>query len=311
MASVKTITLIGAHGNLGQVLLTALLSSPKQFQVQVLQRDSSTSPPPSQGVTTIRIPDRFPVEDLTAALTSQDAVIVCFPLADLSTHLRIAEAAYAAGVKRFIPADFGSVDSRSEYARQLVKLFDKKVRVQELLESLSAKGVQEGKEWGWTSLVTGHLYDWGLRNGFLHLWPDEKRAEILGDGERKSSLSTLRRVGEAVVKILEAKEGDYRENMKGRVLMIQSFCVSQNEVLTMLERVTEETWEMRHEDTEGFIKRHKELVDAGNQESIENLVFALGVADGNWEEKGDFAMGLLGLADEDLETETRRALGSA
>ena len=329
---IQKVTIIGAHGNLGSVILTSLLEANTQatpntqFTITALIRSpspssSNSNPKPlPPGVTPLQIPDGFPLPDLTSALRSQDAVVVCFPLADVDAHLRIAEASHAAGVRRVIPADFGSVDSRGSYARELVRIFDRKVKVREFLEGLSSSslplfpGEREGEEeprndFGFTSLVTGHFYDWGLRNGFLHFWPDEKRAEILGDGERRSSLSTLRRVGEAVVGILQADEETYRTQMKGRVLMVQSFCVSQNEVLTVLERVTGQKWDVRYEDLEGFIKWHKELADGGRKESIEDLVFALGVVDGNWEEKEDFAMGLFGFADEDLETETKRALG--
>lgn len=338
ISPIQNVTIIGAHGNLGSVILASLLEAntqatlnTTQFTITALIRSSSSSSSSSSpnpkplppGVNSISIPDRFPLPDLTSALHSQDAVVVCFPLADIDAHLRIAEASYAAGVRRVIPADFGSVDSRGGYARELVGIFDRKVKVREFLEGLSSSsppsfspGRREGREgepgirdFGFTSLVTGHFYDWGLRNGFLHFWPDEKRAEILGDGERKSSLSTLRRVGEAVVGVLQADEETYRTKMKGRVLMVQSFCVSQNEVLRVLERVTGKKWDVRYEDVEGFIKRHKALAEGGRRESVEDLVFALGVVDGNWEEKEDFAMGLFGFADEDLETETRRALG--
>ncbi len=65
------------------------------------------------------------------------------PLRDVGQHLRYADAAAAAGVKRFIPADYGSVDSRSPYARQLVKLFDNKVKVQR--EARGAVGAERGQ----------------------------------------------------------------------------------------------------------------------------------------------------------------------
>ncbi|KAK0610842.1 hypothetical protein B0T14DRAFT_439961 [Immersiella caudata] len=306
---IKSIALIGANGSLGSVLLAALLAANPPngpFTISILQRESSTSPAPP-GTALLHIPDSFPLEALTAALANHDAVITAFPLRDVTTHLRITSAAFAAGVKRFIPADFGSVDSRSAYARELVPLFDKKTQVRELLQSLSS----QRPDFGWTSLVVGHFFDWGLGNGFLHFYPEEKRAEILRDGKQKSSLSTLGRVAEAVVKILSAEDEVYEKGMKGRVLMVQSFCVSQVEVLRILERVTGEEWKVEWRDTEEFIRVKKERADGGDKEAVEDLVFVLGVVDGNWEEKEDFAMGLLGLEDEDLEVEVRKALGVA
>ncbi len=158
--------------------------------------------------------------------------------------------------------------------------------------------------------MTGHFFDWGLRNGFLHFYPSEKRAEILGDGNAKSSNSSLRRVGKVVVKTLASEEEAYRADMRGRVLMVQSFCVSQNETLDALKRVLgEEGWTVEYKDLKGFIEEKKRLADAGDGEAVEDLVYALGVEDGNWEEKDDFAMGVLGLEDENLDDVVREALG--
>ncbi len=70
-------------------------------------------------------------------------------------------------------------------------------------------------------------------NGFLHFYPGIRKAEILGDGTAKSSNATLGQVSQAVVRIFQKPE-----ETKNRVLMIQSFCISQLDVLRSLERVT-------------------------------------------------------------------------
>lgn len=296
--SIKNVTIVGANGNLGTKVLDALVSA-GTFRVTIIKRASSKSTP-AQNVRIIEVSDAWTADELTASLKEEDAAIACFPLRNVEDHLVLADAAAAAGVKRFIPADYGSVDARSPYARELVKLFDNKVKVRERLEELSAGS---NGSFTWTSLVCGHFFDWGLTNGFLHFYPEEKRADILGDGTRRSSNSTLAQVSRGVVSILRKPE-----ETTNRVLMLQSFCVSQLDILRSLERVTGEKWKADYEEIETFVDRHRQKAEAGDKQAVEDLVFALGVIEGNWEEKEDFAMDLLGLENEDLDEVVRDTL---
>jgi len=206
--------------------------------------------------------------------------------------MRLSEAAAAAGVKRFIPADWGSVDSRTKQARDLVPLFEKKVQVRQKLEDLAS--THPG--FTWTSIVGGHFFDWGLKKNFLHFDLKSQKAEILDDGNAKTSQSTFSQLSKAVLRIFD-KEAETANKM----LFLQSFCVSQNEVLRSLEKVTGTKWAVEHISTEEFIKEHKPAADAGDSIAIDHLVFALGVLDGNWEVKEGFSMSLLGLQNEDLD----------
>ncbi|OAA56246.1 NmrA-like protein [Niveomyces insectorum RCEF 264] len=302
--SIHSVTVVGANGNLGGPVLHALRTA-GTFRVNVLQRATSKSvvPGESDGTVNVLRVDAWTVERLAHLLRGQDAVVVTFPLRNVDDHLALAEAAQAAGVRRYIPADFGSVDARSERARQLVPLFEKKERVRAKLIELAAAGAPG--RFTWTSIVGGHFFDWGLRENFLHANLATHTAEILDDGTARSSLSTLARYGEAVVRILARGADDAAT--ANRVLFIQSFCASQNDVLRALEKATAvvpgggKPWTVRHIDSGAFIAEHKQKADAGAAASIEELVFALGVIEGDWTQKPDFAMDLLGLKDEDLD----------
>jgi putative NADH-flavin reductase len=301
--SIKTIAVVGASGNLGAPLLDALVDS-GHFTVTVIQRASSKSTP-SRPVPVKRVQDSFDVSELTSALRGQDACVAAFPLSDLDTHLRLADAAAAAGVKRFVPADFGSVDARSARARELVPLFGDKVEVRKRLEALAAQS-DGGDSFTWTSLVPGHYFDWGLKEGFLNFDLKAKKALVFGDGNAKMSNSTLAQVGRAVVQVLLKPE-----ETANRVLLIQSFTVSQMDILRSLEKATGQKWEVEHGDLDEFVKEHKRRSDAGDKASIEELVFALGVIEGSWETRDDFAMELLGLQNEDLDEVVAKVVASA
>ncbi|CCC14930.1 hypothetical protein SMACR_07672 [Sordaria macrospora] len=307
--SIQKVTLVGASGNLGHVLLSHLLNT--NLHTTILQRASSKSTYPSHPNLTITTVDSWSLPDLTGALRGQHAVIAAFPLRDLHAHLVLAEAAYASEtVTRFIPADYGSVDARSARARELVPLFGKKVEVRELLEKLSENS---SGRFSWTSLVNGHFFDWGLTNGFLHFYPFENptpRAHILGSGDEKSSQATLGQVSKAVVRILTGDE-DLLEKTRNKVLMLQSFLVSQNEVVDVLEKVTGKKYKREYVDAEEYIRERKKVADEGGEgaaEAIEDLVFALGVVEGDWTRKEEFSMELLGLEEEDLKKVVKKAL---
>lgn len=291
--SIVKVTLVGATGSLGVPILDALVNE-GSFEITALQRASSKSKPGHLDKIRVEtISDSLPIDELTETLRGQDAVVVCYRAKDASEQIKFGEAAAAAGVQRLIPADFGSCDSSGKRERELVKLFDLKVQIRESLQGLTKQ--HEG--FSWTSLVNGHFFDWGLRESFLHFDLDTRKAEIVDDGNTKSSQATLAQIARATVKILQKPE-----ETKNRMLFIQSFCVSQNEVLRSLEKAMGVKWEVEYVESEKFIREKKALADQGNKDAIEDLVFVLGAIDGNWEQKPDFAMDLLGLQNEDLDT---------
>jgi len=298
--TIRNVTLIGANGHLGPSILTALLSTPT-FTITILTRTSSPSHYNHSLVTVKRLSDSFPASELEAALKGQDAVIVSTAGTNDDLQIRIADAAVKVGVSRFVPADFGSCDSESVRALELVPLYKAKKRVREYLQRL-AEGSAGG--FGWTSLVCGHFFDYGLRGGLLHFDVRGRRVRVFDGGDVRASFSTLERVGEAVVRVLE-REGE----TEGRVLFVQSFCVSQNQVLEVLERVVGAEFEVEHVHADSYMEEQKRKLAEGDEGATERLVGALGVVDADWTGKEGFAMELLGLEDEDLEEVVRKAIG--
>ncbi|KAI0857941.1 NmrA-like family protein [Xylaria cubensis] len=302
--ALKKVALFGANGNLGTEILKALVSS-GHFEVTAIKRESSpySLPPAFSSAAHIKtVDDSLSVTSLEAVLQGQDAVIVSIPLRDPAQHLRIADAAAAAGVRRVIPADYGSCDSDSPRAQELVPLFKHKADVRARLQELADKDAN----FAWTSLVCGHFFDWGLRENFLHFDLAKRKADILDHGKYKSSTATLGRVSEAIVAILAAD----KEETRNKVLFIQSFCVSQLDVLESLEKATGAKWEVNFVHSGKFIEEKRVKAQKGDREAVEDLVFALGALDGNWETREGFSMKLLGLENEDLDEVVKRVVDS-
>lgn len=134
--ALTNVALIGANGHLGPSVLHILLSAP-HLNITVLTRASSASTYPSS-VHTITIPDSLPVQALGDALCGQDALVVTMAGNRVAEQIKLADAAYTAGVKRIILADFGSCDSADEYTQALLPLMAGKAKVRAHLEQLGS-----------------------------------------------------------------------------------------------------------------------------------------------------------------------------
>ena len=294
--SIKKIALLGADGNLGPSVLHGLVAA--NFQVTVLKRESSKSPSNyPKGVHVAQVPDSFEVDDLTPILKGHEAVVVTIKGSESELQKRIADACVQAGVGHFIPADFGSCDSFSPLTGELVPLYKRKTELREYLVQLA----QKHPSFSWTSLVCGHFFDWSL--DFIHIYPEKRRADILDDGNTRFSISTLARTAEATVRVLQRPK-----QTANQMLYVQSFCVTQNAIVHAYEDATRQKWEVKSLDAEKFKDDEKAKLDRGDDGATGELVWYLGTVDADWRTRDGFAMQLLGLEDEDLDTAVKAVL---
>lgn len=107
MSAFKNIAIVGA-GRLGTVVLDKLMSS-GQFNVKVLKRMGSKSP--INGKVKVVDVDFASVESLESALAGQEVVISTVASSALESQIILIDAAVAAGVKRFIPSEYGSIST--------------------------------------------------------------------------------------------------------------------------------------------------------------------------------------------------------
>ncbi|KAK4547185.1 hypothetical protein LTR36_001406 [Oleoguttula mirabilis] len=287
--AIKNVSILGADGLLGRPILEALLAA--GFKVTVLKRQGSKSPDQyPESVAVARVPDDMPVAFLKNTLRGQDALVVAIKGTQTDVQKKLADACVAAGVKRFIPADFGSCDSSSELTQELVPLYKNKTELREYL----VQAANTNSAFSWSSVVCGHFFDWSLE--FVHIFLKERRADVLNDGEKKSSMATLARVGEVTARILQRPE-----QTANQMVYVQSFCVSQNEVIRAFEQATGEKWQVAKLDAEEFKDAEKAKADKGEKAALEELVWYLGAVDADWTKNEGFAMKILGLEDEDLQ----------
>lgn len=199
-----------------------------EFDVTVLKRIGSESVIP-HSVKVIEV-DYDSLASLTAAVKGQDAVICT--LAHISPEIqeRLVEASVAAGVKRFLPGEFGS--ALNEATSQL-PVFSNKVQVEKQLEGYARDG-----KITYTYVFNGALLDWGLMTGFI-LNMAQYSPEIYDGGDNLFSTTTTETVGKAVVGILT-----HYDETKNRPVWIQDTLTSQNKILAIAKKLTPgQKWE--------------------------------------------------------------------
>ncbi|KAK0644147.1 hypothetical protein B0T16DRAFT_447889 [Cercophora newfieldiana] len=169
--------------------------------------------PPFESITVVTratpSPDAFPPdikikvvgysskESISVALSGVNAIVSALPIRSASLQSDIIDAAVEAGVKFFIPSEYGlaSTDKRinADFKNWLPKY--------EIAQKLAGLK-QEGKI-DYALVFTGLFLDWGMEGIFLDL--KNKRVALWDDGNSPISLTTVASIGKAVVGVLQGK----------------------------------------------------------------------------------------------------------
>lgn len=146
--------IVGATGNLGPHLVSIFDTDP-QFNVSILSRTSSDCSQFPPHIPVHRVEDYNTSESkLVEILTGQDVIISVIAAQALLHQKAIIDAALKAGVKHFVPSEYGH-DTRNEQARRLLPPFfvAHKRQIVEYLQSKEAEGLK------WTAIVTGPFFE--------------------------------------------------------------------------------------------------------------------------------------------------------
>ncbi|OOF90068.1 hypothetical protein ASPCADRAFT_135470 [Aspergillus carbonarius ITEM 5010] len=284
MTTPTKITLIGATGSIGKIILNALVSHPN-FTVTILSRHSTATTFPS-GIT-VHKTDYSPAS-LETLLRGQDVVISAIGVGGFTEQQKFIDAAIRAGVKRFIPSEFSS-SSQDDEVLKILPLFQQKRDVINYLKEKETDGLS------WTGIATSGLFDWGLTAGFLGFDLNKHSALIWDGGVTRFTLTNEKQLGEAVVAVILRPE-----ETKNRFVYVASVELTQKEILETLEDVTGVKWTVMETTTETQISEGFAKLGAGNIEGAFALVraTAFGNTPGlkvNYVRDEELANGLLGL----------------
>ncbi|KAJ0415030.1 NAD(P)-binding protein [Aspergillus carlsbadensis] len=296
----KNIILIGGGGSLGSVLLKSLLSEPS-FNVTVLARESSKALNriPSSA-TVIKIADSYPLDDLVAAFKGQDAIVNAITSFSVAEQLKFIDAAVTAGVKRYLPSEYG-LDNNTPAARELSVVFRDKGLVQDYLRE------REGSGLTWTTIACGMWIGWSLRNNFLGLDYANRTITLTNSGTGPFSTTTLANTALALNRILLSPASSANQ-----IVFLSDFATTQEELVQTIERLTGEQWTRKSINTAEAIPALKEAFSKGETLAgygLINIGFTEGSFSGHFEPVNKVRNAELGLPRKELEEVVREALG--
>ncbi|KAH0492049.1 hypothetical protein TgHK011_007016 [Trichoderma gracile] len=232
------VAVAGATGAVGIPVVSELLKA--GHLVTALSRSGSycSAKLPKHPHLSIAEVDYGSVASLTAALQGHAVVIAALPVATpIGSQDTLIDAAVAAGVIRFFPAEFGT-DTNNDKCMKL-PVFANKMRALAYLKDKVAKH----PSFSYTALCTGSFLDWGLAAGFL-VHPKTHTATIYDDGNLPFSTTTLSTVSKAVVSII-----GHLEETKNRHVYIHDAVVTQNKLIELTKRIDGEEWQLTYVDS--------------------------------------------------------------
>ncbi|KAI0390785.1 NAD(P)-binding protein [Xylariaceae sp. FL0594] len=307
---IKNVAVVGGSGNLGQHIVRELLHA--GFTVTVLKRSSTSSTTSTTttfpgDVQTREIADYTSIPSLTAALEGQDAVVCT-----ISTGASIAgvqkplvDAAVAAGVRRFVPSEFG-INTRFLEDGPIKRILGGKLETLGYLHEMHKREKEKGRSFTWTGISTGLFFDWGLDFGSIGVAKSSRTATIYDSGDEPFQATNLRTIGRAVAAVLRQPE-----RTVNRYLTIASFNPTKNEIHATIERLTGEKWQVHRASTAEHYQIGLDKLDKGDYMAFSHFLRHRIHRDGaGLAVTGpDNALDLLGIEEESLEDTLREWLG--
>ncbi|KAI1812346.1 NAD(P)-binding protein [Poronia punctata] len=227
MSTIKKVAIFGASGNFGTPITAALINA--GFTLTIFTRPNSTSSFPP-GIPIVKV-DYSDEEGLAKELKGQDAVVSVLGPAAVGCGKGMVDAAFKAGVGRFILNDFGwgfGENALPEFKSIGEKRSIAWERAMELASS------SPSSPFTWTGITIGCPIDWALakfpKMGFNL---DTHQATIYDSGTEYFTGTTLSGIGQAVVGVLlNAAE----ETTRNRFVKVRSVMTCQNDILAALQK---------------------------------------------------------------------------
>ena len=278
---------------MGVHVLKTFMESP--YDVSILTRKESPSTFP-EGIPVFRA-DYSDKDQLEPAMKGQDVVICMVAVFATGGQQILVDAAIAAGVKLFLPSEFGP-PSRDEKFAALHPALPSKVATVDYLRT-------KENQISWSALIPGAFFDWGMKLGLFGFDLASKTARLIDGGNIVFTASTLPTIAKATLAMLEQAD-----ETKNKYVYISSLHICQNDILKAVEKIDGQKWTVTHITSEELIAQGKRRIADGDKMGATDLVGggALGKAAlgdsrpwGLWDEK-------LGLPKVELEEAVRELL---
>lgn len=302
----KRIAVAGA-GSLGIPVVKALVEA--SFPVTVLTRSNTPtriSLDPTADVSYVTV-DYSSVQSLTSALRGHLGVVSTLTPTSTGSQGPLIEAAKAAGVKRFVPAEFGA-DMMNPNTRKLPVFQGKAITEDKLVEVAASE-----PSFTYTLVFNGAFLDWGIEYAFL-LDAKNRSAAVFDSGDKAFSVTTLATVAKAVAAVFKNPD-----ETKNRAIYIHDAVLSQNKLLEIAKKLDPEqkAWNVKRLNLEEVMKEATETIESSQSPEVigaamMQTIWASLVGDGYG---GDFSgrtdkalLGLQEMSEREIEQVVARSL---
>ncbi|KAK7409607.1 hypothetical protein QQX98_008202 [Neonectria punicea] len=252
MASLQNVALLG-KGMLGSAILDQLVNN--GFTVTILSRDPSKVKDIPSGVQVAQV-DYSSKDSLVKALKGQDVAIATLAPAGLPTQKLIIDASIEAGVKRYIPSDFGSFTT-DPTAREL-PLVQGMAAIHDYLREKADSGTLE-----YTIFATGAFLDYVIGSPLLVDLKNHS-IELYDQGVNAFSSTSVSTIGKAIANALKA-----RDATKNRNVYIHEFVFTQAKALEISKKLSPPgtRWTETHADANAVLNQLIEKAKANPTDS--------------------------------------------
>ncbi|KAL9619150.1 MAG: hypothetical protein Q9160_006240 [Pyrenula sp. 1 TL-2023] len=278
-------------GLLGSAVLDQLVKA--SFTVTVFTRNRNSVKDLPSGVSVAEV-DYHSYDSLLHALQGQDAVVSTVNNEAVLDQKQMIDAAISAGVKRFIPADFGALSTDPK--GQSLPVHHSMVQIQQYLADKARSSSLE-----YTVFATGGFLDLLLTWPFVLDFPN-RSIQLYGDGTTPFSTTSVASIGKAVAGALKNPAAT-----KNRVVRIHDIILTQAKMLEVAKKFTPgEKWTETVGDAQADLQKHLDDIKAG-EVTMEKMVGVLkaavygGMYKAWYENVDNELLGLGFLSDEEFE----------
>lgn len=176
---------------------------------------------------------------------------------DSDLQIRIIDAAIAAGVKRFVPHEFGHDTMNKEIQLRITKYAGRAKVIEHLRKASDANA-----DFQWVGVATGYTLDTNLISGSFGYDMEWHSATIHGIGTEPFAVSSLQRIGQVVQRVVA-----YWEDVKNTYIYAAGAMTSANEILRSAEKVTGHEWTVGNYDVKECIREGEARIQRGFPDS--------------------------------------------
>jgi hypothetical protein len=173
---------------------------------------------------------------------------------DFELQVRLIDAMVAAGVKRFIPHEFGH-DTLNPGIQARIPKYAGRAKVLEHLENNVSKS---SPGFDWIGIATGYTLDTNLISGQMGFDMQWHSATIHGVGTEPFAVSSLERVGQVARSVIQRWD-----QINSHYIYAAGAVTSANEILYFSERVTGQEWTAGNYNVEDSVREGLSRIERG------------------------------------------------